>query len=90
LSNGGAYALAAGGFLYPELGLDGDTDLEATVKSIYVDSLKLCWQVGLGFALLGFLLTFVAKELHMRTELETEFGLDNNESSKKEEMPVAP
>ncbi|KAI7968798.1 hypothetical protein EIK77_002794 [Talaromyces pinophilus] len=88
LSNGGAYTLSASGFLYPELGLDGDPDLEATVKSIYVDSLKLCWQVGLGFALLGFLLTFVAKELHMRTELETEFGLENleNESNKKEQV----
>ncbi|KAF5014147.1 hypothetical protein F66182_14972, partial [Fusarium sp. NRRL 66182] len=40
LTNGGAYTLAAGGFLYPKLGLDDDADLEATVKSIYVDSLK--------------------------------------------------
>lgn len=89
LSNGGAYTLAASGFLYPELGLDGDANLEATVKSIYVDSLKLCWQVGLGFSLLGFLLTFVAKELHMRTELETEFGLDHSESNKKEEVQAS-
>ncbi|KUL85928.1 hypothetical protein ZTR_06361 [Talaromyces verruculosus] len=88
LSNGGAYTLSASGILYPELGLDGDLDLEATVKSIYVDSLKLCWQVGLGFALLGFLLTFVAKELHMRTELETEFGL-GNESNKEEEVQAS-
>lgn len=88
LTNGGAYTLAAGGFLYPKLGLDDDADLEATVKSIYVDSLKLCWQVGLGFALLGFLLTFVAKELHMRTELQTEFGLEN-ESDKKENVEAA-
>jgi MFS family permease len=89
LSNGGAYTLAAGGFLYPELGLDGDPDLAATVKSIYVDSLKLCWQVGLGFALLGFLLTFVAKELHMRTELETDFGLDNEENKRGDVQDAA-
>ncbi|EEA23758.1 hypothetical protein TMatcc_006831 [Talaromyces marneffei ATCC 18224] len=89
LSNGGAYTLAAGGFLYPVLGLEDDPDLEATIKSIYVDSLKLCWQVGLGFALLGFLLTFVAKELHMRTELETEFGLENELSKKKDVPPAA-
>lgn len=88
LINGGAYTLSASGFLYPELGLDGDADLEATVKSIYVDSLKLCWQVGLGFALLGFLFTFLAKELQMRTELETEFGLEN-ESNKKGEVQTS-
>lgn len=84
LSNGGAYTLAAGGALYPELGLDGNADLQATIKSIYVDSLQLCWQVGLAFALLGFLLTFMARELHMRTELETEFGLADD--SKKENV----
>lgn len=75
LSNGGAYTLAAGGSLYATLGLDDNPSLMATVKDIYVNSLRLCWQVGLTFALLGFLLTFLAKELPMRTELETEFGL---------------
>lgn len=75
LANGGAYTLAAGGSVYSALGLDDNPGLEAIVKGIYVDSLKLCWQVGLAFALLGFLLTFLAKELPMRTDLETEFGL---------------
>ncbi|GAW13743.1 hypothetical protein EKO27_g1637 [Xylaria grammica] len=75
LSNGGAYTLAAGGSLYSALGLDDDPSLAAVVRGIYSDSLKLCWQVGLAFALFGFLLTFVAKEIPMRTELETEFGL---------------
>ena len=75
LANGGAYALAAGGSLYSTLDLDSNPALAAVVKEIYVDSLKLSWQVALAFALLGFLLTFVIKELHMRGELETEFGL---------------
>ncbi|KAI9649991.1 hypothetical protein NHQ30_000004 [Ciborinia camelliae] len=82
LANGGAYTLASGGSVYSALSLDDNPNLEAIVKGIYVDSLKLCWQVGLAFALLGFLLTFLAKELSMRTELETEFGLAG-ESSKK-------
>ncbi|KAH8689031.1 putative multidrug resistance protein fnx1 [Talaromyces proteolyticus] len=81
LTNGGAYTLAAGGSLYSALDLDSNPALEAIVKGIYVDSLKLCWQVGLAFALFGVLLTFVAKEIPMRTELETEFGLV--EESKK-------
>ncbi|KAI1383552.1 putative multidrug resistance protein fnx1 [Hypoxylon trugodes] len=84
LSHGGAYALAAGGSVYSDLGLDDNPSLEATVKEIYVSSLKLCWQVGLAFTLFGFLLTFLVKEISMRTELETEFGLAE-ESEKKSE-----
>jgi EmrB/QacA subfamily drug resistance transporter len=84
LTNGGAYTLAAGGSVYSALGLDSNPALEGIVKGIYVDSLKLCWQVGLAFALFGFVLTFLAKELSMRTELDTEFGLTKDESEKGE------
>ncbi|KAL7619779.1 hypothetical protein AAE478_010321 [Parahypoxylon ruwenzoriense] len=83
LANGGAYTLAAGGSVYSALGLDDNPSLEAIVKDIYVSSLRLCWQVGLAFALLGFLLTFLAKEIPMRTELETEFGLAADVPEKK-------
>lgn len=82
LANGGAYTLAAGGLIEETLHLDGNPALAAVVKGIYVDSLKLSWQVALAFALLGFLLTFVAKELHMRGELETEFGLTETPKEK--------
>ncbi|ROW13947.1 hypothetical protein VPNG_04078 [Cytospora leucostoma] len=70
LSDGGAYALVSGGSVYSL-----NSDQKATVQGIYVDSLKLCWQVGLAFALLGFLIAIIAKEVPMRTELETEYGL---------------
>ncbi|KAI0197939.1 putative multidrug resistance protein fnx1 [Astrocystis sublimbata] len=80
LSKGGAYTLAAGGSLYSALRLDEDPELTRVVRSIYVDSLQLSWQVALGFSLLGFLLSFAVKEIHMRSELETEYGLT--------EMPV--
>ncbi|KAI1356665.1 putative multidrug resistance protein fnx1 [Xylaria sp. FL0043] len=85
LANGGAYTLSAGGSLYSTLDLDHNPTLAATVKGIYADSLRLCWQVGLAFALFGFLLTFLAKELPMRTELETEFGLAEDTKNKSEE-----
>ncbi|KAK8108973.1 hypothetical protein PG984_014774 [Apiospora sp. TS-2023a] len=84
LANGGAYTLAAGGSLYSTLGLDEDVDLAGTVKSIYVDSLRLCWQVGLACALLGLLITFLVKEIPMRTELETEFGIAGDQDKPKE------
>ncbi|KAI1776997.1 putative multidrug resistance protein fnx1 [Hypoxylon cercidicola] len=85
LSNGGAYTLAAGGMLDSTLNLDGDPALAAVVKGIYVDSLRVSWQVALAFALVGFLLTFVVKELHMRGELETEFGLTETPIKKADE-----
>lgn len=84
LRNGGAYTLAAGGSLRSKLGkLGGQADLMRTVRGIYVDGLKLSWQVGLGFAVLGLAMTLVARELHMRTDLETEFGLEESEESDK-------
>lgn len=94
LSNGGAYSLAAGGSLYSALELDDNPSLAVTVRGIYSDSLKLCWQVALAFGLFGFLLTFAAKEIPMRTGLETEFGLaDEKKVAGKEEAgqtsPVA-
>ncbi|XXH02499.1 hypothetical protein Hte_008875 [Hypoxylon texense] len=73
LSNGGAYGLASGNFIST---LGSDSVVQGEVKNIYVRSLQLCWQVGIGFALLGFVLSFVVKEIQMRTELETEFGLE--------------
>ncbi|KAI1419260.1 putative multidrug resistance protein fnx1 [Xylaria sp. FL1777] len=85
LANGGAYTLSAGGSLYSALDLNNNPALAAIVKGIYADSLRLCWQVGLAFALFGFLLTFLAKELPMRTELETEFGLAEDSKNKSEE-----
>ncbi|KUJ10081.1 putative multidrug resistance protein fnx1 [Mollisia scopiformis] len=75
LQNGGAYTLAAGGSVYSALGLEANPALEDTVRGIYTDALKLCWQVGLAFALAGFLLSWGTRELRMREELETEFGL---------------
>ncbi|KAI0010868.1 putative multidrug resistance protein fnx1 [Xylariaceae sp. FL0662B] len=77
LSNGGAYGLASSNYL-ASLNLDSATDAE--VKDIYVESLQLCWQVGIGFALLGFLISFCAKEITMRTDLETQFGMEVEKS----------
>ncbi|RYO90018.1 hypothetical protein DL762_002913 [Monosporascus cannonballus] len=74
LSNGGAYALAAGGSVRTVT--EGDPVLMVQVQSIYVDSLALCWYVALGFALLGFVLSAVVKEVTLRTDLVTEFGLE--------------
>ncbi|RYP41492.1 hypothetical protein DL767_000997 [Monosporascus sp. MG133] len=80
LSNGGAYGLASGDFITSLT----DQAVKAQVKDIYVQSLRLCWQVGIGFALLGFLVSFIVKEIHMRTELETQFGLEIEDKKPKD------
>ncbi|KAF7537306.1 hypothetical protein G7054_g3861 [Neopestalotiopsis clavispora] len=73
LSNGGAYALASGG----QIGTIIDDPLvNSQVNSIFVDSLRLCWQVGIGFSALGFFISAIVKEVTMRTHLETDFGLE--------------
>ncbi|KAI1496494.1 putative multidrug resistance protein fnx1 [Biscogniauxia marginata] len=75
LANGGAYALATGDFM---ASLNRNPDLKATVKSVYVDSLKLFWQVAIGFSLLGLLIGMTIKEITLRTDLQTEFGLERD------------
>ncbi|KAK5637180.1 hypothetical protein RRF57_012892 [Xylaria bambusicola] len=73
LINGGAYELAAtGGGASTQ---DWSPELRAQITTIYVKSLKLCWQVGIGFGLLGFLISFVLKDIPLRDELDTEYGL---------------
>jgi hypothetical protein len=88
LLNGGAYALASigGGTSEQNWG----QEIISQVASIYVESLKRCWQVAIGFALLGFAISFVVKDVPLRENLETEFGLegrrtddDNNEITKE-------
>lgn len=73
LSNGGAYALAAGGLVHAIT--EEDPVLEGQVRGIYVDGLSLCWYVALGSSLLGFLVSAVVREVALRTDLVTKFEL---------------
>lgn len=79
LSDGGAYGLASGGFVQS---LSYNLELQAQVKAIYVDNLRLTWQVGIAFSLIGFLIAFVVKEIPLRTELETEFSLEQEQTTR--------
>jgi len=74
LVSGGAYSLASigGG----TAGQNWSDDLRAQISSIYVLSLQRCWQVAMGFALLGFLVSFIIKDVPLRENLDTEFGLE--------------
>ncbi|KAK0716855.1 major facilitator superfamily domain-containing protein [Lasiosphaeria miniovina] len=45
------------------------------IIGVYSEALKLIWQVGIAFAGTNLLITFLEKEIPLRTELETEFGM---------------
>jgi hypothetical protein len=85
LLNGGAYGLASiGGGTSAQ---NWSQEIKSQVANIYVESLKRCWQVAIGFALVGFLISFIIKDVPLRENLETEFGLDDRHSNKTTRNP---
>jgi MFS family permease len=79
LSNGKAYERATKMFML------SITDLEtrAEVMSVYVESIKTVWWVSMSFALLAFVLVIVQKEIPLRKELDTEFGIQEKGNAEK-------
>lgn len=77
-SHGNAYSHASASFL--------DTfepEMKTEIVSVYSDSLKQVWQISVVFSGISFLLVFVEKQIKMRTELETEFGIDEGKKAEK-------
>lgn len=83
LSNGGAYAYASQAYTTRHL-LPPATWRE--IAKVYIISLRAVWWFGLALSLLGFLVVFIEKNIELRTELQTEFGLveQSNGESKVE------
>lgn len=77
--NGAAYSFASGSELNKLT-----NDIKVEVISIYADALKAIWQAAVAFACLGFFAVFVERHVELRTQLHTEFGL---EEPKKIEAP---
>ncbi|AEO71942.1 uncharacterized protein THITE_2156931 [Thermothielavioides terrestris NRRL 8126] len=44
----------------------------------YADALRLIWQISIAFSAVNFLIIIFEKEVPLRTELETEFGLEDS------------
>ncbi|KAL0932247.1 major facilitator superfamily transporter [Colletotrichum truncatum] len=72
LLKGGAYEHATKAFL--DL-FRKTPEVYDVIVDLYVKSLKLVWQVAIGFAVLGFLLSFLVQNLELRKTNDTEFGL---------------
>jgi hypothetical protein len=79
LANGASYGYASQGFL---LSLTG-TEREQTVK-VYAPAMKTVWQVAASFSTVAFFMVFLEKDVVLRTELNTAFGIEQ----KKEEGGV--
>lgn len=79
LTHGQAYEHASKQFLDSV-----DSVTRDQLVGIYADSLKRSWQVGIIFAGISFLAVFFEKEVKLRTELDTKFGLENQDTKQAE------
>lgn len=70
LSGGHAYEHATAAFVNSYQG-----DLQAEIIDVFSDALKQVWQVAIAFSGLAFCFVFLEREIKMRKELDTEFGL---------------
>ena len=79
ISDSSVAAQLGGGEAYSHVSANFIRSLEPQVRdeviSVYSDTLKLVWQVSLGFAALGFIVIWFERQIKLRTELETEYGI---------------
>jgi hypothetical protein len=76
LANGNAYEHASRAFIWS---FAEDTRVE--IIEVYTEALKVVWQVAIAMAGLGFVLVFVEKELKLRMELKSEYGMKGKEKT---------
>ncbi|KAI1076231.1 MFS general substrate transporter [Whalleya microplaca] len=57
--------------------------LQDQVIEVYTRSLRMIWWVGLGVSVGGFLLVWLQRELELRTDLVTKYGLDELPQAEK-------
>lgn len=54
------------------------------IVGVYRDALKVVWIVGAAITGLGFLLVFAEREIKLRMELKSEYGMKEKEKRGKE------
>jgi MFS family permease len=80
LKGGRAYQLATGNFVHS---LPAGT--KEQVLEVYLDALKLVWLAAMAFGASGLIAVACERQIQLRTNLETQFGLDTGEERKDEE-----
>jgi Major Facilitator Superfamily len=85
LSKGSAYEHATKTFM------DTVTDpvTHAEIIGVFIESLNTAWYASIGFAGLGFILVILQKEVPLRKELETEFGMEGKDKSTTTDQPIS-
>ncbi|KXX73519.1 putative MFS-type transporter YusP [Madurella mycetomatis] len=79
LQHGDSYAWATKYFI------EGfDEPAQSQIIDVFTRALSKVFTVSIAFAGLAFLLSFVEREVHLRTELESEFGLEDPERGEKD------
>ena len=73
--NGHAYELATAAFVGS---FQDQLPLQAAIIEIYTYSLQLVWEVAAAFAGVALLMVFLEREIPLRTELETQFAMDES------------
>ena len=82
LSRGRSYEYASRAFVH-----SFSEPIRSQIVGVYVQSLKRVWQISIVFSGVAFLLVFIEKQIKLRTELDTEFGLANQEKEVRNGEP---
>lgn len=82
LTGGRAYQYATAAFVNST----EDATTRTEVVEVFSGALRVVWLIGIAFAGIGFLLVFVEKEIELRKELNTEFGME--ERKKNDDLPA--
>lgn len=82
LANGHAYQYATKHFVQSFGKVTEDQLID-----VYSDSLKLVWRLAVVFSGVSFLLVFFEKQIKLRTELDTEYGLEDSKEKKGSKSP---
>ncbi|OTA56914.1 major facilitator superfamily MFS_1 [Hypoxylon sp. EC38] len=77
LSNGGAYGYAGTDAIH---GLP--SNVRSQVQGVYESALQALWQAAAAMAGVGFFLVFLEQNIELRMDIETDFGLEDDEKDK--------
>ncbi|KAJ9613457.1 hypothetical protein H2200_003399 [Cladophialophora chaetospira] len=79
LSHGRAYQYASASFVK-----SFDEPITVLLRGIYSDALQRVWEIAIVFAGIAFLLSCFEREIPLRTELETEYGMEEKKGNRSD------